>query len=386
MMGEHRAWAEIDLSAIGANLDQIRRSIPRETKLLLVLKADAYGHGSVPVARTALSHGAHMLGVGDSTEALELRDAGIEAPILILGAIVDGEMEQVITHRITACMHSAKRARILAAVADAMGRKVSVHLKVDTGMGRLGVMPSAALDVAREIRSHPALHLEGICTHLGDSEEPGDPFTLAQLASFDEVVARVEEETGPVPLKHAACSAAILSHPASCLNMVRPGIAVYGIHFWTKAPPRIPLRPALSLKTQVVFLKDLPAGAPVGYARTHVTEQPTRIAILPIGYNDGYSFLFSNRAEVLLRGRRARVIGRVSMDYTTVDVTGIPGVEVGEEAVLIGRQGKESIPVEELSRIKGTIPYEITCTLGRRVRRVYLEGGARQPTFWETSP
>ena len=185
-------------------------------------------------------------------------------------------------------------------------------------------------------------------------------------------------------MKHAAGSAGIFSHPRACFNLVRPGIAVYGLDVGKGKPSARPaLRPALSLKTQVVFLKDLPEGAPVGYARTYVTGRPTRIAILPIGYNDGYSFLFSNKAQVLVRGRRAPVVGRVSMDYTTVDVTDVPGVEVGEEVVLIGRQGHGQIPVEELAGIKGTIPYEITCSLGRRIRRVYVEG-ARQPAFWET--
>ena len=379
-------WAEISLPALRHNFRTLQQLVGPGVTVCAVVKADAYGHGAVPVARAALAHGAWMLGVGDSSEALELRDAGIDAPLLILGAIVDGEMEQVITHHITPCVHSSKRVGTLAAMAEAMGRHLDVHLKVDTGMGRLGVMPSAALDVAREIRAHPSLRLEGICTHLADSETPGDPFTEGQLDTFKTVVTQVEAETGVIPLKHAANSAAILSHPRACFNMVRPGIAAYGMGFLAKSPGHPPLRPALSLKTQVVFLKDLPEGAPVGYARTHITGRPPRIAILPIGYNDGYSFLFSNRAEVLVRGRRARVTGRVSMDYTTVDVTDVPGVEVGEEAVLIGRQGRETIPVEELARIKGTIPYEITCSLGRRVRRIYLEGGARQPTFWEAAP
>ncbi len=382
-MTDHRTWAEIDLGAIGSNLDLIRRSLPARTRILVVLKADAYGHGAVPVARAALAHGAHMLGVGDSSEALELRGAGIEAPILILGAIVDGEMEQVIAHRITPCVHSAKRVHTLAAMAEALDRGVSVHLKVDTGMGRLGVMPSAVMDVAREILASPRLHLEGICTHLAQADRQDDPFTLEQIRIFHEVAAEVEALTGPIPLKHAASSAAVFHYPKAHLDMVRPGLAVYGLQPAGKGPGAPALRPALSLKTQVVYLKDMPQGAPVGYARTHVTNRPTRIAILPIGYNDGYAFLFSNQAQVLVRGRRVPVVGRVSMDYTTVDVTDVPGVEVGEEVVLIGRQGREQIPVEELARIKGTIPYEVVCSLGRRIRRVYVEG-ARQPAFWET--
>ncbi len=382
-MTDHRTWAEIDLGAVGHNLNLIQGSLPAGTRILVVLKADAYGHGAVPVARAALAHGAHMLGVGDSSEALELREAGIEAPILILGAIVDGEMERVIAHRITACVHSAKRVHDLAAMAEAMDRKVSVHLKVDTGMGRLGVMPSAALDVAREIAAHRSLALEGICTHLAQADRKDDPFTLDQIRTFNAVVAEIEAVTGPIPLKHAASSTAVFNYPQAHFNMVRPGLAVYGLQPSGRAAGAPALRPALSLKTQVVYLKDMPQGAPVGYARTHVTSRPTRIAILPIGYNDGYAFQFSNQAQVLLRGRRAPVVGRVSMDYTTVDVTDVPGVEVGEEVVLIGRQGKEQVPVEELARMKGTIPYEVTCSLGRRIRRVYVDG-ARQPAFWET--
>ena len=226
-MAELRAWAEVDLAAIGANLDLLRRGLARGTKVLVVVKADAYGHGAVPVARTVLQHGAAMLGVGDSTEALELRNAGIEAPILILGSIVDGEMEQVIAHRITPCLHSAKKALVLAAMAEAMDRKLTVHLKVDTGMGRLGVMPSAAVDVARAIQSHPALQLEGICTHLAEADIPDDPFTAGQIEAFNRAVSEVEAVTGPVPLKHAASSAGILNYPDAHFNMVRPGIAVY---------------------------------------------------------------------------------------------------------------------------------------------------------------
>jgi alanine racemase len=371
-----RVWTEIDLAAIAHNLKQIRRRLPAETEILTVVKADAYGHGAVEVGRCVLQHGASMLGVGDSCEALQLREAGITAPILVLGALVPGEIEPVIAADVTVCIHSSQKARLLDQMSRTLRKPLRVHVKIDTGMGRLGVLPERALPLVEEIGGYPNLQLEGICTHLA-STRAEDPFVEEQMDRFETTLSDIQRAGVSVRYRHAANSLGCFFYPRTVFNLLRPGIAAYGLIGRASAGRGIELRPALSLKTQVIFIKDLPADSPVGYAGTFRTQRPTRIAILPVGYNDGYSFHFSNRAQVLVKGRRVPVIGRVSMDYTTADVTDIPGVQVGEEVVLIGRQGEESISVEELAKIKETIPYEITCALGKRVRRIYRSDDAK---------
>lgn len=366
---EHRAWAEIDLAAIASNVRRIRAHAG-DARVLVVVKADAYGHGAVEVARAVVDAGAAFLGVGDSGEAIELRAAGIRAPILVLGSLIPGEIEPVITHDVAVTVHSSQKIQTLAQIGRALKRRPRVHLKIDTGMGRFGALPSRALELLQEIAASDALELEGICTHLAavDAEDPG---ARAQLSLFWEIAKEAERRGIRIPYRHAENSLALFHGSDGAFNLIRPGGAVYGILPGSPRGSDLGLTPALTLKSQVVFLKDLPAGAGVGYGRTFVTSRPTRIAILPIGYNDGYRFALGNRGHVLIRGRRAAVAGRISMDYTTVDVTDIPEVSVGDEAVLIGAQAGERIAVGELAAAAGTIPYEILCGLGKRVRRVY---------------
>ncbi len=381
-MPHERVWAEIDLDAITHNLSYIRSIVGQQRGLIAIVKANAYGHGAVPVAWHLASLGASMLGVGDSQEAIELRRAGISIPTLVLGAIVRGELGDVVAHDIAVTVHSAERIRLLEREGRRIGRRVSVHLKIDTGMARLGCRPSRALDLARLIHEAGHLRLDGLCSHfssVGPPDAGNDAFTQRQVELFDRVCGEIRDAGISLPRRHAAASSAILGRIADHLDDVRPGLALYGYAPGWEAEKE--LRPALSLKTQVIFLKDLPRGTPIGYGREHTTAKRTRIATLPVGYNDGYAFRLGGRADVLIRGRRAPVVGRVSMDYLTVDVGGIPGVSVGDEVVLIGRSGDEQVTAPDLARRAETIVYEILTRLGKRVQRIYRGGaGPSQPS------
>ncbi len=378
---DHRArvWAEIDLDALRHNYAHIRSRLPNDTKVLAVLKADAYGHGAVLVARELERQGVAMIGVGDSREALELRDAGIRAPLLVLGAIVPGEMEAVVRNDIATCIHSQERASLLADVARALGTKARVHLKIDTGMGRLGISPSIARSVAVSISRSPHLVLDGLCTHYGSAASPVPFHTSEQLAVFVRLIEEMRAEGVRPNVIHASNSAAVFSTLREHFDMVRTGLALFGIDPGNLPVGESPLQPVMSLRTQVVFMKDLPAGTPVGYNRTHVTRRRTRAAVFAAGYSDGIPYALGNRAYVLVRGERAPILGAVSMDYTTIDVTDIPGVRTGDEVTIIGASGKRRIRAEDLARTIGTIPYELPTRLGRRVARVPVEA-SREPS------
>ena len=372
-MLHERTWAEVDLDLLAANLAQVRAHVDEDTDVMLVVKADAYGHGAVPVSWHLLSQGASMLGVGDSTEALELRDAGITAPILVLGAVVAGELEDVVRGNIEVTVHSGDRIRALRRQLGRSGPKVGVHLKVDTGMGRLGCRPERVLGIAREIGRTRRLKLNGISTHLASPGPDGEKQTQLQLRRFRRVLSVLEKEDLLPRWRHLHASTGTLRELPGAYNLVRPGIAVYGLDPYDANGGT--LQPALSWRTQIVFLKDQRKGARIGYGGTWTAKRKTRVATLPVGYNDGYRFAFSNRAEVLVRGQRCPVIGRVSMDYICVDVTDVPGAQVGDRVTLIGRDGDEAVSVQELADLAETIPYEILCGIGRRVKRRYIRGG-----------
>ncbi len=367
-----RTWAEVDLAALEQNLGRVRGELGDAIDIMLVVKADAYGHGAVPVSWHLLRHGVTALGVGDSTEALALRDAGINAPIVILGAVVAGEMEDVIRGDIHVTVHSGDRVRALRRLLKGAGPSVGVHIKIDTGLGRLGCHPDRALGIAREVRRSRRLRLEGVATHLASVDVDGGKLAELQLRRFRKVLRDLDEEGLLPPWRHVHASNAVMSRLPNAFNMVRPGIAVYGIDPHGRGDTGF--QPALRWCTQIVFLKDHRRGARIGYGATWRAGRKTRVATLPLGYNDGYRFAFSNRAEVLVRGQRCPVIGRVSMDYTTVDVTDVPGAEVGDVVTLLGADGDDAIPATELATLADTIPYEILCGIGRRVKRRYLGG------------
>jgi len=379
-----RAWAEIDLVAFEANLARIRAAAGPGVEVMLVVKADAYGHGAAALARFAQGRGITTFCVGTVEEGVELRRAGVHARVMLLGTLVDEESDDALAHGIEICVHSGDRCRLLDELARRRGGRARVHLNVDTGMGRLGVHPERALELAGEIRAMAGLELVGLMTHVAAGDGLESANGAGQIERFDALCARLAERGPLPPLVHAANSAVLFTARsprgprrgrAPLFDGVRPGISAYGM-----LPPHLPhaqeLQPVLSLCTRVVFFKDVPRGTPIGYDGTWTAERDTRVATLPIGYHDGMAWRAGNRAEVLVRGRRVPVIGRISMDYTTIDVTDVPGVTVGDPVVVIGRQGAEHISALEFARTAGTIPYEVTCTIGRRVPRVLVHTGA----------
>jgi alanine racemase len=373
-----RVWADIDLDALEHNLGVIASRIAPGVAVMLVAKADAYGHGAVAVAHHAVRCGVACIGVGTATEALELRRAGVRARILILGTVVDQEVPAALRHGIEIGLHSTDRCATLQRAAEQLGTLCRVHLNVDTGMGRLGVLPERALDLLREIRRASHLELAGVMTHITAPDGAHAESTALQTRRFRDALATARKEGLVQGWLHLANSACIFTGLDPMGDAVRPGISAFGI-----LPPELPgadeLRPVMSLRSQVVFLKDLSMGSTLGYGNTWRAARRTRVATLPLGYNDGVDWRLSNSGVVLVRGKRANIIGRVSMDYTTIDVTDIPGVAVGDPATLIGADGDECLTVLELASTAGTIPYEITCSVGRRVARIYT-GAPHGPT------
>ena len=376
----HRVWAEIDLGVLADNLHAMAARLDPGGRLLAVVKADAYGHGAVPVARALEGEPSLWgFGVGDSAEALELRAAGIEAPILILGTIIEDEVPQVVSHDVRVCIHSEDRIRALEAEAERQGRRCTVHVMTDTGMGRLGAQPARAAELARRCQASAWLELEGLATHPSPSR-PGHPFAAVQRARLETLRRELAEDGVAPPLVHFANTAALLGGVGTDLPLARPGISLYGVLGPEQSCRAPELRPVMSLRTQIVYLKDVPAGTPIGYNGTHVTSRPTRIATLPIGYNDGFAYRLGNRGRALVRGRLCPVVGAVSMDYTTLDVGHVVGAEVGDTVTLIGRDGEHELSAHELASIAGTIPYEIICSVGKRVQRVYTRDRVRATT------
>jgi alanine racemase len=367
----HRVWAEVDLGALRRNMAAVVARVQPGTRVLAVVKADAYGHGAVPVARALQDEpGVWGFGVGDSQEALELHVAGISAPILILGTIIPEEEAQVVSHGVRVGIHSMDRIAALEQECARQGKRTRVHVMVDTGMGRLGALPERARELVAAVARSRWLELEGLATHVS-SAQPGHPFTVVQHGRLQALLAQLRADGIEPPLVHFSNTAAILGGEGTCQTLVRPGISLYGMLGPDLARHAGVFEPVLSLRTQVVYLKDVPAGTPVGYNGTHVTARPTRIATLPVGYNDGLSYRLSNRGRALLRGAPAPIVGSISMDYTMLDVGHIKGVSVGDTATLVGADGELRITVPELASLVGTIPYEIACSVGKRVVRVY---------------
>ncbi|MDP1809647.1 MAG: alanine racemase [Actinomycetota bacterium] len=358
-------WAEIDLDAIAANLAAIKTRLAPETKVMAIVKANAYGHGLIPVARKARQAGADRLGVALVEEALELREAGLDIPIHILSEPPVGAAEEIAAYHLIPAVYSIELAQALSRKAQAIQAPITVHLKVDTGMHRVGAPLDRSLELYQAIRRLPGLKVEGIFTHFACADNPQDPFTAKQLQSF----LRLKKALPEVPMWHAANSAATIFMPETQLDMVRIGIAMYGLQPSTKPSP-IPLKPALSLRTKISFVQELQSGEGVSYGLTYVAERKITVATLPIGYGDGYSRLLSNKGKVLLGGKRVNIIGNICMDQLLVKVDNVKAA-AGDEVVLIGNQGKETISAEEMASWLGTINYEVVCLINTRVARVY---------------
>ncbi len=369
----HRVRAEIDLSAIRHNLGVIRRFVGPGPRMLAVVKANAYGLGATTVARTAYTCGCSALGVNDAEEALELRESGVAGSILVMGATFASDVAALLAADVTITVHSDELLNLIDTTARRQNKVARVHLKVDTGMTRLGAPADQALEVAWAISEYPRIAFEGVFTHLSSAVSGDASVTRTQLDRFERVLAELAHAGLRPPTVHAANSAALFAVPASRYDMVRPGIALFGMDPGIFASMGLDLRPALSLRTRIVHLRGVPAGTTVGYEQTHVTSRETVIATCPVGYDDGYPWQLGNRGTILIRGHRAPIVGRISMNYLMADVGAIPDAQLGDDVTLIGRDGKEEIRVEELARTIGTIPYELTCRLGRRVKRVYTD-------------
>lgn len=339
-------------------------------KIMPAVKAGAYGHGSVETSRAVLSAGADMLGVATVEEGLELRDAGIAAPILILGCSPVDAAEEIVRLSISATACDLRFCKVLSDAAVSQNIIAGVHLKVDTGMGRIGVPVEHAEDTVRRMASLPGLRIEGMFTHFPSADEPDLEFTQKQISIFRELMLRIKTNGLDVPYRHTANSGAILAHPGSYFDLVRPGIMLYGLYPSPGVARSVKVEPALSLNTRIVFLKEVPRGACVSYGRAFVANRKTRVATIPIGYADGYNRRLSNIGSALVRERVVPVIGRVCMDQTMLDVTDVPGVSVDDEVTLYGGTGPVS--VEEIARKLDTIPYEIVCAISQRVPRIYV--------------
>jgi alanine racemase len=369
-------WAEVSLDALRQNFRAVREHVGNGVSICAVVKADAYGHGSAACARALEAEGAPWFGVTGTEEAMALRRAGIKARLLLMTGIWKGEEDQVVADNLTPVVWEQWHIERLESAATKKETVLPVHLKIDTGMTRLGASREALPGVCGALAASDHLKLEGVSTHFASVRDPEK--TRQQVALFEDALA-VLHACGLQPtLMHMANSAAILSRPETWKTVVRPGIALYGYSrsrstgVAQSAEVPTPLRPVLSWKTRVIALKEVSAGHAVGYGGTFVTQEQSRIAVLPVGYADGFHRLLSNRGRVIVHGEYAPVAGRVSMDLTTVDVTGIPGVEVGDDVILLGESNGKSIDAGEHARICETIPYEILCSISKRVPRVYV--------------
>ena len=360
--------AVINLKAVSYNVAEIRKRIGDRRDLMAVVKADGYGHGAVQVSLSALKGGANCLAVAFPEEGEQLRQAGIHVPILVLGSIPPEEAYRSVSFRLDQTVCSLELGEALNQEGRKVSAKVNVHVKVDTGMGRIGIGPQDALTFVRKIRQFRNLNLAGIFSHFSSADEADKTFARKQMEIFNGVIREIEASGIKIPKKHLANSAAILDLPESYYDLVRPGIMIYGLYPSSEVSRRIPIKPAMTLKTKVAFIKSVPRGSPVSYGRTFYTGKNTLVATLPVGYGDGYSRLLSNQGTVVIRGQRVPLIGRVCMDMCLVDVSEVEGVQAGDDVILFG----EAPSVDEIASKIGTINYEVVCGVGKRVPRVYV--------------
>ena len=370
-------WIEVNLDAIAQNVRNIKKLIGGKKELMAVVKGNAYGHDILEVSSVVLKNGASRLAVARLEEGIFLRKAGIVVPILILGLTLKQQAELLVSYSITPTVCKYETIEKLSKFAVKEGKTVKVHIKVDTGMGRIGIFPNHILDFVKKVKALKNIEIEGIFTHFSVADEKDKTYTEAQFKKFMEVITILEKEGIKIPIKHLGNSATLLDFPHMWLDLVRPGISIYGLYPSTEVQKTVKLIPAHSFKTRIVFLKELPAGECISYGRTYATtKRRTKIASLPVGYADGYNRLLSNQGEVLVRGRRFPVIGRVCMDQCMIDVTNLPQVKIGDEVVLWGRQGQEEITVEEIAEKIGTINYEIVHMPDKkRVPKLFIKDG-----------
>lgn len=379
-----RTWAEIDLDAAAHNFQAVRQAVNPNASLCCVVKADAYGHGAVRMAQEYEALGADWFAVSNLEEALQLRLSGITRPVLVLGFTPAEEARSLAEHNISQCVYSSEYAEALSGCAQAAGVTVNIHVKIDTGMSRLGFYfqdidrDGDALQQVKRVCTLPGLHPEGIFTHfaVSDGGVNGDAFTMRQFGCFKELIEALQREGITFELRHCANSAAIFDYPLSHFDMVRAGIVIYGLYPSADLRHRPDLRPVLSLRSVVSHVKTLKAGATVSYGRDFTADREMTVATIPVGYADGYPRRLSpGGAQVLIHGRRCPILGRICMDQLMADVSALDSVKIGDVVTLIGRDGEEEILADELAACEGTINYEVVCGLSKRVPRVYLKNG-----------
>lgn len=374
-----RVWAEVDLDAIWENMVHMKENIAENTKILAVIKTDGYGHGGVPIAKM-LEQLDFMFGYAAATyeEAHVLREAGVKKPILILGYTFPYCYEELIREEIRPAVYRRDTVEELAAAAAKVGQKAKVHIKVDTGMGRIGITPDEeGLEFVRFLIEHPELEVEGIFTHFAKSDEADKTSANHQLELFQNFIDKIQTELGiTIPVKHCSNSAAILEMPQANMDMVRAGITTYGLYPSEEVSKDIvPLRAAMSLYSHIVYCKMIHAGQSVSYGGVFTAQKDTRVATIPVGYGDGYPRSLSGKGYVLIHGKKAPILGRVCMDQFMVDISEIPEAMDGDKVTLLGMDGTERITAEELGELSGRFNYEFVCDLGKRIPRVYIQHG-----------
>jgi len=382
-MAFHRAsQAEINLSALRDNFNIARRLLPSSVEILAIVKADAYGHGVIPCAKTLLEAGADGLGVSIGNEGIELRENGIDGPILVMGGFVPEEIPDLIHHGLEITLHEKYQAVAIAKEAKRQNKKIKVHLKIDTGMGRLGALPSMANDLANFIAEEKTLELAGISTHLATAEWEDKNPSLKQIEAFRKITESFKNLGGFPPKLHCANSAGIINHPESWFDKVRPGIMLYGALSNTRLTPILQestgtenagLKPVMTWKCKILHIKSMPKGSPLSYGAIFTTKRDSKIALIGVGYADGLHRQLSNKLELLIHGKLVPQAGRICMDNTLIDITDHPEIKVGDEVVIFGEQKGIRLPVEETAEKCGTVSYELLCSVGQRVPRVYTD-------------
>jgi alanine racemase len=384
-MAHHRAtFAEINLKAFKHNLQNLKKITKPDTGIMAVIKADAYGHGALPCAKAAVDSGVDYLGAGIIEEGIELRKNGVTGPILILGSIFPDESADLVRHDLATILCTRHLAEALAKEAEKQGKTVNVHIKVDTGMNRLGVLPENLLPLIKTISNLPTLKLEALSTHFSSADDKDTTITTQQIELFQKTLTELQKAGVTMPsITHMANTSALLRFPESRVKMVRPGLILYGalpspvlnsvVKEICQKENLHKFQPVMQWKSKIILLKSVQKGQPLSYSRKHFTQRDSLIATLPIGYADGLHRNLSNNMDILAKGKRAPQVGTICMDMILIDVTEVPDVQMGDEVVIFGKQGKEEISVEELAKKSNTIPYEILCNVGKRVPRIYKE-------------
>ena len=372
-------YLEIDIGALKKNFEMLKGLVGNEVKILAVVKADAYGHGATMVSRTLEQIGVDFLGVAICEEGIALRNAGINVPILILSGIYKGQAHCALKYNLSPVIYNLQQAEELSKAALLRGEKCKVHLKVDTGMGRIGILAHELKSFLTQLKKFKFknLHLEGVISHFATSEEVDKhsrKFTALQLKTFKKMIKEIEEMGFYPKYRHIASSGAILQGKESWFNMVRPGLMIYGVSPSHGLEGKADMLPVMSLKSQVAHLKRVPKNFSVSYGRSFITKRDSIIATVPLGYGDGFPRGLSNKGNVLIKGKRAPIVGAICMDWLMVDVTDIDNVSLGDEVVLLGKQNGEKIKVEEIAHLIDTNAYEVLCSSGKRLHKVYKNG------------